>query len=218
MSEPGAREDGETEGGGVDSFTGADASQSGRRRFPEEPSRAAQEAQRYSLVALATVWPPCVKDIIDILERWTNEGADVALGTVVERVGSAPRDPGAALAVSSRREVAGGVTGGCVEPAVIREANEVLDGVPRTPRPLRARRRGRLRRRPHLRRAHRGRGVQARPAAGRPDRRGDAHGHAGRRHGQARRGAVRRAGDLPPRQPRRTAGALGRRAIAARGR
>ncbi len=71
-----------------------------------------------------------MKDIIDILERWTNEGTDVALGTVVERVGSAPRDPGAALAVSSRREVAGGVTGGCVEPAVIREANEVLAGSP----------------------------------------------------------------------------------------
>jgi xanthine dehydrogenase accessory factor len=69
-----------------------------------------------------------LKDIIDILDRWTAEGVDVALGTVVERVGSAPRDPGAALAVSSRREVAGGVTGGCVEPAVIREANEVLSG------------------------------------------------------------------------------------------
>jgi xanthine dehydrogenase accessory factor len=69
-----------------------------------------------------------MKDIIDILEGWTADGADVALGTVVDRVGSAPRDPGAALAVSSRREVAGGVTGGCVEPAVIREANEVLAG------------------------------------------------------------------------------------------
>ncbi len=69
-----------------------------------------------------------MKDIIEILERWNREGAEVALGTVVERIGSAPRDPGAALAVSSRREVAGGVTGGCVEPAVIREANEVLRG------------------------------------------------------------------------------------------
>jgi xanthine dehydrogenase accessory factor len=69
-----------------------------------------------------------MKDIIEILERWTGEGASVALGSVVERIGSAPRDPGAALAVSSNREVAGGVTGGCVEPAVIREANEVLNG------------------------------------------------------------------------------------------
>jgi xanthine dehydrogenase accessory factor len=71
-----------------------------------------------------------MKDIIEILERWTGAGATVALGSVVERIGSAPRDPGAALAVSSSREVAGGVTGGCVEPAVIREANEVLKGSP----------------------------------------------------------------------------------------
>src|SRR5215472_15950996 len=69
-----------------------------------------------------------MKDIIEILERWTGSGAAVALGSVVERIGSAPRDPGAALAVSSNREVAGGVTGGCVEPAVIREAKEVLQG------------------------------------------------------------------------------------------
>ena len=69
-----------------------------------------------------------MKDIIEILERWTGAGAAVALGSVVERIGSAPRDPGATLAVSSSREVAGGVTGGCVEPAVIREAKEVLDG------------------------------------------------------------------------------------------
>jgi xanthine dehydrogenase accessory factor len=71
-----------------------------------------------------------MKDIIEILERWTGAGAAVALGSVVERVGSAPRDPGAALAVSSNREIAGGVTGGCVEPAVIREANGVLKGSP----------------------------------------------------------------------------------------
>jgi xanthine dehydrogenase accessory factor len=71
-----------------------------------------------------------MKDIIEILERWTGEGVSVVLGSVVERIGSAPRDPGAALAVSSRNEVAGGVTGGCVEPSVIREANEVLAGSP----------------------------------------------------------------------------------------
>ncbi len=71
-----------------------------------------------------------MKDIIEILERWTGEGTAVALGSVVERIGSAPRDPGATLAVSSKHEVAGGVTGGCVEPAVIREAMDVLDGAP----------------------------------------------------------------------------------------
>ena len=71
-----------------------------------------------------------MRDIIDILERWTGEGASIALGSVVERIGSAPRDPGAALAVSAKHGVAGGVTGGCVEPAVIREAMEVLEGAP----------------------------------------------------------------------------------------
>ena len=51
-------------------------------------------------------------------------------GSVIERIGSAPRDPGATLAVSGAGEVAGSVTGGCVEPAVIREATEVLNGSP----------------------------------------------------------------------------------------
>src|SRR4051794_8485725 len=71
-----------------------------------------------------------MRDIISILERWTGDGTAVALGSVVERIGSAPRDPGATLAVSATGEVAGSVTGGCVEPAVIREANEVLGGAP----------------------------------------------------------------------------------------
>ena len=73
-----------------------------------------------------------MKDIIEILERWTAEGAAVALGTV-DRARSAPPRAIRARRSPSRRtgEVAGGVTGGCVEPAVIREANEVLDGSPR---------------------------------------------------------------------------------------
>lgn len=69
-----------------------------------------------------------MRDILPILERWTGAGQAVAVGSVIERIGSAPRDPGAALAVSGAGEVAGSVTGGCVEPAVIREATEVLNG------------------------------------------------------------------------------------------
>jgi xanthine dehydrogenase accessory factor len=69
-----------------------------------------------------------MRDILPILERWTGAGQAVAVGSVIERIGSAPRDPGAALAVSAAGEVAGSVTGGCVEPAVIREATEVLNG------------------------------------------------------------------------------------------
>ena len=52
----------------------------------------------------------------------------MAIATVVERRGSAPRDPGASLALNDAGEIAGSVTGGCVEPSVMREAQEVLDG------------------------------------------------------------------------------------------
>jgi xanthine dehydrogenase accessory factor len=71
-----------------------------------------------------------MRDILPHLVRWTDQGQAVAVGSVIERIGSAPRDPGAALAVSAAGEVAGSVTGGCVEPAVIREATEVLNGSP----------------------------------------------------------------------------------------
>jgi xanthine dehydrogenase accessory factor len=69
-----------------------------------------------------------VKEILDTLERWVGDGLRVATATVVATERSAPRDPGAVLAVSERGEVAGSVTGGCVEPAVYEEAREVLAG------------------------------------------------------------------------------------------
>jgi xanthine dehydrogenase accessory factor len=69
-----------------------------------------------------------MRDVLSTLERWVAEGQEIVVATVIERQGSAPRDPGASLAVNERGEVAGSVTGGCVEPAVIREAHEVLAG------------------------------------------------------------------------------------------
>jgi xanthine dehydrogenase accessory factor len=71
-----------------------------------------------------------VKDVLDTLERWIAEGLRAATATVVSTERSAPRDPGAVLAVSERGEVAGSVTGGCVEPAVYEEAQAVLAGGP----------------------------------------------------------------------------------------
>jgi xanthine dehydrogenase accessory factor len=71
-----------------------------------------------------------VKDVLETLERWTGEGLRVATATVVSTERSAPRDPGAVLAVSEKGEVAGSVTGGCVEPAVYEEAQAVLAGGP----------------------------------------------------------------------------------------
>lgn len=57
-------------------------------------------------------------DIADTLRRWFEEGRDFAVATVVAVGGSAPRGPGAALAVDSDGTVIGSVSGGCVEGAV----------------------------------------------------------------------------------------------------
>jgi xanthine dehydrogenase accessory factor len=69
-----------------------------------------------------------VRDVLETLERWAADGTPVAIATVVGTERSAPREPGAVLAVSEKGEVAGSVTGGCVEPAVYGEARDVLAG------------------------------------------------------------------------------------------
>ncbi|MFF7122074.1 XdhC family protein [Streptomyces sp. NPDC008240] len=57
-------------------------------------------------------------DIAEELFRWVEEGRDFAVATVLAVGGSAPRGPGAALAVDSGGTVIGSVSGGCVEGAV----------------------------------------------------------------------------------------------------
>jgi xanthine dehydrogenase accessory factor len=69
-----------------------------------------------------------VKDVLGDIERWRREGKKVALARVVGVEGSGPRLPGATMAVSEAGEVAGSVSGGCVEGAVVTEALEVLAG------------------------------------------------------------------------------------------
>ena len=93
-----------------------------------------------------------MKEILDDLDRWRAAGKQVALARVVDIDGSGPRDPGAAMAVNEDGEVAGSVSGGCVEGAVVTEALDILATGDRRGRHLRLQRRRGLRRRPHLRR------------------------------------------------------------------
>lgn len=69
-----------------------------------------------------------MRDVLDDIERWRAAGRRVAVARVVGTEGSSPRDPGAAMAVSDTGEVAGSVSGGCVEGAVVEAALEVLAG------------------------------------------------------------------------------------------
>ena len=68
-----------------------------------------------------------MREILDDIERWRSAGKRVALARVVGVKGSGPRLPGAAMAVSEDSEVAGSVSGGCVEGAVLTEALEVIE-------------------------------------------------------------------------------------------
>ncbi len=67
-----------------------------------------------------------MKEIMADLDRWRTQGKRVALARVVDIEGSGPRLPGAAMAVADDGEVAGSVSGGCVEGAVVSEALEIL--------------------------------------------------------------------------------------------
>ncbi|MFF7603688.1 XdhC family protein [Streptomyces parvulus] len=66
-------------------------------------------------------------DIADELNRWVEQGRDFAVATVVAVGGSAPRQPGAALAVDAEGTAIGSVSGGCVEGAVYELCRQSLE-------------------------------------------------------------------------------------------
>ena len=63
-----------------------------------------------------------------IAAEWLRDGRRVVGATLVERIGSAPLDPGAQMLVDDRGNIEGSVTGGCVEAALVDEAQRVLGG------------------------------------------------------------------------------------------
>jgi len=68
-----------------------------------------------------------MRDILSKVTKWWEAGDTVGLATVVRTYRSAPRDPGAALAVSAEGEVIGSVSGGCVEGAVYELSLDVCE-------------------------------------------------------------------------------------------
>jgi xanthine/CO dehydrogenase XdhC/CoxF family maturation factor len=67
-----------------------------------------------------------VKEILDEVERWREDGEKVVVATVVATRRSAPRPVGTSLAVSESGKMCGSVSGGCVESDVYENAQEVL--------------------------------------------------------------------------------------------
>jgi xanthine dehydrogenase accessory factor len=68
-----------------------------------------------------------MREILGDLDRWRKADKQVAVARVVDVEGSGPRLPGAAMAVNEDGEVAGSVSGGCVEGAVVTEALQIIE-------------------------------------------------------------------------------------------
>ena len=66
------------------------------------------------------------EEVLSQAAGWRSAGKGVAIATVVNTWGSSPRPVGSQLAVSDAQEMIGSVSGGCIEGAVVTEAQEVI--------------------------------------------------------------------------------------------
>lgn len=71
-------------------------------------------------------------DIWPTMEQWIAEGRQIAMARVLQAWGSAPRRAGATMLVDGAGRVAGSVSGGCVEGAVVETAASIVEGAPAT--------------------------------------------------------------------------------------
>ena len=72
------------------------------------------------------------EEVLNAAAQWRRQGKGVALATVTATWGSSPRPTGSQLVVDTDGRMLGSVSGGCIEGAVVKEAQEVIaDGKPR---------------------------------------------------------------------------------------
>ncbi|CAK0767152.1 xanthine dehydrogenase accessory factor [uncultured Gammaproteobacteria bacterium] len=70
--------------------------------------------------------------VLDTAAAWRDQGREVALATVIATWGSSPCPAGSQMAIAGDGAMAGSVSGGCIEAAVVEQAQQVLtDGEPR---------------------------------------------------------------------------------------
>lgn len=75
---------------------------------------------------------PDLRDPLEVAQAWAQEGRDVAVATVIETWGSAPRPVGSHLVIDADGRFEGSVSGGCVEGTVVAEAADIIaSGIPR---------------------------------------------------------------------------------------
>lgn len=67
-----------------------------------------------------------MRDVIDAIDTWQQRGEKVALATVVRTLGSSPRGIGAKMVVSDQGNMAGSVSGGCIEGAVFAACQDAI--------------------------------------------------------------------------------------------
>lgn len=68
--------------------------------------------------------------LLDVARAWRQEGRKVALATVVSTWGSSPRPAGSHLVIDDAGNMAGSVSGGCIEGTVVKEAVDIMGGAP----------------------------------------------------------------------------------------
>ena len=69
-----------------------------------------------------------MNDVLPEITAWAARGDRIATATVIDVKRSAPRPPGAKMAVNEHGEISGSVSGGCVEGAVVEIADQVIRG------------------------------------------------------------------------------------------